>query len=78
MRFVLLKLAVGQVSLQVPRFSPSSIIPLMLHIHSSIHRLSLMLYNLRNCQLHYLLNIKINIIIVNGSYSKMSVIFVSV
>jgi len=69
-RFVVFKLTVGQVSLQVPWFSPTSIIPLMLHINSFI-RLSLILYNLCNCQLHYLLNTKINIIILNGSYSKM-------
>jgi len=42
-------------------------------IHSFMHSficLSLTLYNLFNCQLHYLLNTKINIIIINGSYSK--------
>lgn len=68
-RSVVFKLAEGKVSLQVPWFSPTSIIPIMLNTHSLI-RLSLMLYNRSSWQLHYLLNTKINVIIINGSYFK--------
>jgi len=70
--FVVLKLAVRQVSLQESWFSA--------YQHHSTNApysficLSLVLYNLSNCQLHCFVNTKINTIIINGSYSKNEVV----
>jgi hypothetical protein len=69
---------VGQVSFQIPWSSPTIfpntlVFPYQYHstnVPYSFIRLSLMLYNLCNCQPHYSLNTKINIIIINGRYSK--------
>ena len=49
MWFVVEKVALGQISLRVLRFSPVSIVMIMLHFHSFIHT-SPTLYNLSNWQ----------------------------